>query len=137
MVRAFRWLFAILAWLFLGGLVIQVFFAGVGIFGDRSALATHAEFGWILHLAPILVLLVAAVGRAGRDALLWTAVLVVATFILPILATVRADSPDVAALHPVAALLVFWLSVTVALKALSVAREPPDGGTAAAAAESS
>jgi hypothetical protein len=44
----------------------------------------------------------------------------VTVFIVPILATLRADSPVAAAFHPVAALLAFWLAIVVARSATSL-----------------
>lgn len=127
MVRWFRYLFAALAWLFLLGVVVQTFYAGIGFFGGGDFEA-HVTLGWSLHLAPILVLVAAALGRVGRTALLWTAALVVDVFIQPILALFR-DMPAVAALHPVNALLVFAISIIVARQAWTLARTadvPPE-----------
>jgi hypothetical protein len=80
-------------------------------------LEVHANLGWILHLAPLLILIGAAVARAGRAQILQATALAVTIFIVPILATLRAELPLAAALHPVGALLGFWLAIVVALGA--------------------
>lgn len=114
MLRAARYVYLVLAWAFLVGVVVQVFFIGLGLFAGPENLALHVNVGWILHLAPILILLAAALARAGRRRVLEALALAVTVFIVPILVTVRADQPVLAALHPVGALLAFWLSIVVA-----------------------
>ena len=48
------------------GVVVQVFLAGLGIFGAESFDA-HESFGWILHTAAIVLFLLALLGpRTGR-----------------------------------------------------------------------
>lgn len=126
MVRGSRYVFALFAWVFVAAILAQVFLAGLGIFGDDEMLGTHAEVGWIIHLSPILILIAAALGRVGLNALLWTVALFVVMFVQPIAATLRQDSPALAALHPVLALVVFWLGLTVAIKATRLARAGAD-----------
>ena len=111
-----------LAWVFLAAVVVQVFLAGLALFVEAQGWGLHVEVGWIIHLAPILVLIVVALSRPPR-AILWVAVaLAVVTFIQPILATLRRDVPVAAALHPVVALLIFSLALTLALQVTARAR---------------
>jgi hypothetical protein len=127
MVRGARYAFFALAWAFVIGVVVQVFFIGLYVFGESDFGETHASFGWILHLSPILVLIAAALGRVGRNAILLTVALVAVVFVVPILATLRDSSPVLAALHPVGALFVFGLSGAVARAATQIAfRNEPD-----------
>ena len=93
MTRGARYLFAGLAWAFAAGIVVQVFFIGLGLFAGSDNIELHVALGWILHLVPILILVVAAVARAGRRLLLLTAALAVTVFIVPILVLLRADLP--------------------------------------------
>lgn len=123
MIGVARYLYAAFAWLFLVGVVVQVFFIGLALFAGRQNLDLHVSLGWILHLAPILVLAVAALARAGRPRILMAAALVVVVLIVPILALLRESSPVIAALHPVGAMLAFWLAVTVARQSLDRLRE--------------
>ena|SRR6188508_2610210 len=122
MVRGARYAFVALAWAFVAGVVLQVFFIGLGLFAGSENLELHVNFGWILHLFPILILGVAALARAGRTLLLQATALAVTVFIIPILATLRADTPVLAALHPVGALLAFWLAIVVARAATNLVR---------------
>ncbi len=93
----------------------------------------HVTLGWILHLLPILILLAAALARAGRTRILQATALAVTVFIVPILATLRADAPVLAALHPVGALLAFWLAIVVARGATSLVGANDDVTPAAVA----
>ncbi len=124
MTRAARYAYVLLAWAFLIGVVLQVFFIGLALFVDADNFALHRDFGWGLHLAPILVLIAAALARAGRGHWLWTLALVVVVFIVPILAIMREGSPVIAALHPVGAIAAFWLAIVVARNSLTAFRAP-------------
>ena len=115
MVRAARYAYFALAWAFVVGVVLQVFFIGLGLFAGTEFREVHAYFGWtILHLSPLLILVATPLARAGRTRILQAVGLAVTVWIVPILAVVRADAPVVAALHPVGALLAFWLAIVVA-----------------------
>lgn len=125
MVRAARIAYLVLAWAFLVGVVIQVFVIGLALFGGTST-ELHVNIGWILHLAPLLVLLAAALSKAGRRH--WVAALALAAvvFVVPILVLARDSSQAIAALHPVAAIVAFWLSVVVARNSLEAVGSPLD-----------
>jgi uncharacterized protein DUF6220 len=127
MVSGARWLFLALVWIYLAAILVQVFLAGIGLFGAAKDFEPHVGLGWILHLVPVLLLIVAAVGRVGSGLLWWTAALLLVQFIQPILATLRSDLPLVAALHPVLALVVFWLGVAIGLRAWRLVRERTPG----------
>lgn len=133
MTRGARYLYAGLAWAFVAGLVVQVFFIGLGLFAGSENLELHRSLGWILHLVPILILVLAAVARAGRRQILLTAALAVTVFIVPILVIMRAEMPVAAALHPVGALLAFLLAIMVAVEATRLARASDEELGAAAA----
>ena len=134
MTRGARYLYAGLAWAFVAGVVVQVFFIGLGLFAGSENVELHATLGWILHLVPILILVVAAVARAGRRQILLAAALAVTVFIVPILVTLRADMPVLAALHPVGALLAFVLAIMVARAATELVRGSDEDFSAARSA---
>ena len=115
----------ILAWAFLGLITIQVFLAGVGLFG-AGTMAGHRDFGYLLSLLPLFLVIAAAVGRAGR--LVWLAgALLVLTFVQTLLPLLKADLPYIAALHPVNALVLAALTATIARRARGLARTPQAG----------
>jgi hypothetical protein len=120
MVRGTRYAYAALAWAFVAGILVQVFFIGLGLFVKPQNFDLHVNFGWLLHLGPLPILVAAALARAGRTRILQAAALAVAFFFVPILAAIRADAPLAAAFHPVGALLGFWLATVVARGATSL-----------------
>lgn len=119
-----RILFAAIAALFLVGVVLQVFFAGMAVFGAGDW-QLHRDAGYGVAGVPLLLLLLAWPARVDR-ALVWLslAALIVAQVqtTLPLL---REDLPIVAALHPVNALLVFTLAAVVARRSLALVRSRP------------
>ena len=124
MTRATRYLYAILAWAFLAGLAVQVFFAGLGIFAGATNFEAHVTLGYLLHLSPILILAAAALSRAGSRHWRWALGLVLAVFVIPFFVYLRDSSPTLAALHPVAAVAASWVALRVALNSLAAVREP-------------
>jgi hypothetical protein len=119
--RIARPIFAGLAWLLVAMVVVQVFWAGMALFAGGD-FAIHREFGYLLSVSPILVLVAAWPARAGRGTLLFVAALLIVTPVQTILPVLRTDLPIVAALHPPTALLVFWMALTVARRATALAR---------------
>lgn len=119
--RVSRVVFAALAWLFVGLVVLQVFYAGVGLLGGGT-MTQHREFGYLVSMVPLLVLIAAAIGRAGQLTLISAGLLVI-TIVQTILPLARDELPFVAALHPVNALAIFWLGLLVARRATALARQ--------------
>ena len=117
-----RTIFAGLAWFFIALLVLQVFLAGMGLFGATD-MSLHRDFGYLVSVVPLLMTVAAAVGRTGRLTLLSAGLLVLA-FVQTSLPYARDGIPVIAALHPVNALLLFWLGLTIARRATTLARGP-------------
>ena len=94
--------------------VVQVFLAGLGIFGAESFDA-HEGFGWILHTAAIVVFLLALLGpRTGRSIGLGFGLLALMTIQI-MLVNARDDTPYLAALHPTLALFVLGLAAYIGM----------------------
>jgi hypothetical protein len=120
--------FAAVAWVFLGGVILQVFLAGLGAF-KVTDWTSHAGFGWLLGSLPLFVLLPLSLVAGLTTRTRWlTVALVVSAALQPELAHARAEAPVVAAIHPVNAVLLFWLAWSVARAAL---RDPPRAATEA------
>jgi hypothetical protein len=126
MIRAAQYSYAALAWALVVAIVLQVFFIGLGLFANAEYVSVHADFGWILHLAPVLLVVAAAAAGAGRARILWAIALAIVIWLVPILAVLRDGAPLVAAFHPLVAVSAFLLAVAVAVAAFRLAR---DGGT--------
>lgn len=119
--RVARWAHLILATVFLAGVVVQFFLAGLAISGETSFDA-HAGVGWIVQLVAIVIFLVALVARlgwAGIGLSLLLAVLVIVQTALP-----NADSGWVAALHPVNALVLFVLAHVIVRRDRAIIASP-------------
>lgn len=103
--KASRRIYLIFAWLFVVGVVVQVFLAGMAVVAGRWPWANHVTFGHLLA-APLLAMLIAMyVGKLpGRmKRLTW---LLFAVYVLQadVLIFMRASTPVLSALHPVLAL---------------------------------
>jgi hypothetical protein len=122
MVHGARYVYAALAWAFVVGILLQVYFIGLALFVSSSYREVHVTFGWLLHLVPPFILLAAAFARGGRNVILRTSALTVLFFFVPILAAIKADAPLAAAFHPVGAVLAFVLAIVVARDATGLLR---------------
>lgn len=93
------------------GVVVQVFLAGLAIFGT-DGFDSHKNVGWIVHTISMLALVLAIAGPRTREAMVGALVLVVLNTVQILLST--SDTAAVAALHPTLALAVLgyalWLS---------------------------
>ena len=107
----------IVASLFVAGVVVQVFLAGLGVFDDAASFATHRDWGYTLEILPVVMLVLAVVGRLGRRQVAF-AIALFAMFILQsILVAVRVDLPMVAALHPVNGFAILLVGIEAAREA--------------------
>jgi hypothetical protein len=124
--QIWRYLFAASAVLFVVGIIVQIFLAGLGLPGlGGGGMQTHIDFGYTLSLAPIVPLILSWPARAGRRTIVMCAVLLVITFVqtlLPSAAAGRGDIPWIAALHPVNAFIVLGLGIAVTRRAIMLAR---------------
>jgi hypothetical protein len=117
---AYHWLALLIAI----GIVVQVFLAGLGIFGAESFDA-HEGFGWSLHTAAILLFLLALIGPRTRAAIGMSFGLLALMTVQILLVGARDDTPWLAAFHPVLALFVLGLAFHIGMPALSRRRERP------------
>jgi hypothetical protein len=107
----------VVAWLFVIGLLVQVFLAGMGVFASVADFATHRDFGYLLTALPVVLIVTGLVGGFGRWHVIAAAVMFV-QFILQSLLVLQRDSvPAVAALHPVNGFLILLVAIWVATHA--------------------
>ena len=116
-------IFAAAAVAYLVGIVIQVLLAGAAVF-DVIDFVPHVGLGWLLGSAPLILIPLAIAARAPLETISLTVVLAFDAMIQPELALARDDTPVIAALHPVNAFVLFWLTLVVARRAVALAREP-------------
>jgi Family of unknown function (DUF6220) len=130
----------VVAWAFVAGLVIQVFLAGRGVFENAERFKDHVGWGYTIGLLPLILLVLAAIGRLGRRQVIYGAALFGMFILQSILVAMRESQPTIAALHPVngfAILLVAifcareaWASREVTAVSPTAAAQPVSGGGA-------
>jgi len=107
--------FRAMAWLFLAGVVIQVTLAGLTVVALQIDWSMHRELGHIIGLPIYLMVITMVVGRAGGEVkrLTWILLLVfiLQTGVTIFMRTSPAPLVYLSALHPVFALLDFWLAL--------------------------
>ena len=112
-----RRLYAILAWVFVAVIVIQVFLAGLAVFDSPAYWAWHVRFIHTFEVIPLIMVILAFSGRLPRQQRLLTvaAVLLVAAQHGILLLSQAVDLPAVSAVHTANALAIFGLAVRLAI----------------------
>jgi len=108
-----RTLHAAMAAVFTTSLVVQVFLAGLAIpqLGGDGSFATHRDFGYLIGLITLLVLVTAVIARMGRRRIAQSAGFLVLYVVQSSLPYMDPGLPAAAALHPVNALVMFVLAI--------------------------
>lgn len=106
-----RRLYLLLAVVFIAGLVLMVFVAGIGALVDAEHFAAHRGLSYPLMLLLLVMLVLGLLGRIGFFPLLLTGItLLILTFQFPF---IYAFSGSGRALHVANAMLLFWLAILV------------------------
>jgi hypothetical protein len=115
MVRsAARSAFPFVAGLFAVCAIIQVFLAGLGVFDDPASFVTHRDFGYMISLLPIVLVVLALVGGMPRRYAGLSALLFVLFIFQSVLVQARESMPAVAALHPLNGFLILAIGILLA-----------------------
>jgi hypothetical protein len=116
--RYARLAFLITAWLFVAGVIVQIFLAGLGVFGVPAGdFSTHRAWGYTFSFLIIVLIVLGLVGRLSRREI-GLSLLLLGQFILQsMLVAVRTDYPWVAALHPVNGFAILLVGIYLALGA--------------------
>jgi membrane-bound metal-dependent hydrolase YbcI (DUF457 family) len=121
MVKWTRILYLSAAWLFPAAMLIQVFLVGLSLFTGQAYWSTHREVGHSLAVLPLLLVMLAYLGRLPRSEklLIW---LLFGVYLVQaeVFAAIRDSVPLLAAFHPVLALVLFALAIIIALRARTV-----------------
>ena len=112
------------AGLFIAGLMTQVYFVGLSLLGRRPSWEDHVGLGHGLGILALLLVILVYVGQQprGLKGLTW-ATFAVYILLADVVIFMRDSLPLVAALHPVLAITLFGLMVTVTIQAWRTARE--------------
>jgi hypothetical protein len=99
--RYARFAFLITAWLFVAAVIVQIFLAGLGVFGVPAGdFSTHRAWGYTFGFLIIVLIVLGLVGRLSRREI-GLSLLLIGQFILQsLLVGMRGDYPSLAALHP-------------------------------------
>lgn len=106
-----RQVFLALAVLFALCVATQVFLAGLAVFVTPVHWAQHTSFVHIFEFVPLIMLILSVVGRLPARLRWMSGGLFLLTYAQYFTANIRGQLPYVSALHPVVALLIFWLSL--------------------------
>jgi hypothetical protein len=117
MLNKARIAYRVVAGLFLVGVLGQVFLAGLGIFAHPANFVTHVAMGAVLHGLSTLMWILAALGRQPLQTIRLNGVLFGVLTLQGLLPHLRGVIPALAALHPVNALVIFWIALMLARQA--------------------
>jgi mercuric ion transport protein len=131
-IRISRYLYTAAAWLFVAGILTQVFLIGLSLLGGRPSWPAHIDLGHSLSIVALLMVVLAYTGRLPHPMkpLTWLA-LVIYILLADVVIFMRELAPLVAALHPVLAVLLFGIVGFLAIRAWRLVRESVDTGMVA------
>ncbi|HUF38686.1 MAG TPA: DUF6220 domain-containing protein [Anaerolineales bacterium] len=129
----FLWIYIASAGLFLAGVLVQVFLAGLVVVARRAGWDNHTNLGHSLGLFLILMLIAMFPARIPANGRWLTALLIGVYFLqTEVVIFMRETAPYAAALHPVLALFDFLLAqhlVRLSVRLLRGDAVPPAGRT--------
>jgi Family of unknown function (DUF6220) len=126
-----KYLYLIFSWLFVAGVIYQVYLTGLAVVAQKQGWSPHIAMGHTLGLPLLLMIITMLVGRLPRSIKVYTLLLfLIYVLQADILIFMRRSLPFVSALHPVLALADFALGLWLALQALAFVRTPGEPGTA-------
>jgi len=112
MTSMFRQVLAWLAWAFVAALLVQVWLAGSAIpqLGGSGSFSTHRDFGYLIGLFSLLLVIATILARAGRRGILQALGILGLYVVQSSLPYMDPDLPAAAALHPVNAVLMIGVA---------------------------
>jgi tellurite resistance protein TehA-like permease len=124
LIRPARVGFVVVSWLLVAGVVVQAYMAGLGVFEGYENFLTHRDFGYLLGLFPMVMLVLSLLGRMQR-LLVGASVLLIIQFVLQSVFVAMRDQPAVAALHAVDGFLILVVAIVVAWSSRGYLRLSP------------
>ena len=115
-----------LAWLFAAGVVVQVFLAGLALFDTSLRWENHRDFGMMIGIVLLPLVLLVLIGRMPRQVIGMTVVLMVVYGVQ--IALPGLDAAYIAAIHPLVGFVLLGLPVQLGARirevVMSDGREP-------------
>jgi hypothetical protein len=119
-----RYVYVGVAWINLVTMFVVVFIAGMSLFVNRSYWPTHGEVGFTSGLIGVLLIALGLIVWIPRRLATWLAAIFVVHFIQTVLPALKDNQPLIAAVHPLNATLLTWLSLKHAQAAGRLLRNP-------------
>ena len=114
LVRWSRVGFNLVAWLFVGCVVVQFYLAGLGVFGSSSHFITHRDFGYLFGVLTLVLVVLALLGRFPRGLIVATIGLLLLFALQSVFLILGNSAPTVAALHIVNGVLILGVATAIA-----------------------
>jgi mercuric ion transport protein len=121
---AARSAYVIVAWVFVGCSLVQIFLAGLAVFESPARFALHRDFGYAFGLLTIVLILLALAGRLPRRLIGGSALLFGLFLLQSVFVAFRTTAPALAALHPVNGFFILALGIWLARAARGYAPSP-------------
>ncbi len=119
--KASRAVYLVFAWLFIIGVAVQVFFAGMAVVAGRWPWTNHISLGHLLALPLLVMLITMYIGKLpGRMKRLTWLLFLVYVLQADVLIFLRVSAPILSAFHPVLALIDFALGLMLARQARTI-----------------
>ena len=123
--RAVDMAYGYLAAFFVVGVLVQVYLAGIGIFGINStkvanatSLDPHRAWGTVLMVLSLILLILALIAWASRTTVIWTFVLALLVIVAQTaLAAAGENSKWIGGLHALDGMVILLLSLWLAITA--------------------
>lgn len=109
----------VLTWLFTAAVAVQIFLAGLALFDTAERWEDHETFGMMIGILPLLALVLVLLGRAGREVIGMTVVMVILFLVQINLPNI--DAGWIAALHPLVAFALLGMSGQLGARLRSMA----------------
>ena len=124
MTQVSRIVYLVFSSLFLIGVTLQVFLAGMVVVALRTGWGNHRDLGHALALPLLIMLVTAYLGRLPSK-MKWITWMLLVVYIIQadVIIFMRTSMPFVSAFHPVLALVDFGLGAFLVYQAWNLARE--------------
>jgi mercuric ion transport protein len=126
-VRVSGYAYVGVTWLFIVGILMQVFLVGLSLLGRQPSWQTHMRLGHSLALLVLFMIILAYAGRLPRTMklLTWLSLLLY-VLLADVVIFMRGSVPIAAAFHPVLTVIEFALVSFLAFRAVGLVRKPEE-----------